>query len=78
MDKPEQEKKPVMDRIWDEMTSVWPPLPKGGFRPNQPDPAPGLGGQVRSRSFPRRHPFEHHTPPADVKPTMDDWTVPHD
>jgi hypothetical protein len=78
MNTQKQGKKPVMDAIWDEMTSVWPPLPKAELMQGKPDLVPSFGGRVSSVSFRRKHPFEHHLTPDEPHITTDDWTVPHD
>ena len=68
MDKQGQEKKPVMDKILDEVE----------LKAGKPDLVPGFLGRVSSASFRRPRPFEHHVTPDGPNLTTDDWTVPHD
>lgn len=73
-----QGKKPMMDAIWDEMTSVWPPLPKAQLMQGKPDLTPKFGGKIWSKSFRRQHPFETHMTTGGPDMTTDDWTREHD
>jgi len=78
MENQDQGNKPLMDRIWNEMTSVSGPKYKAHMMTGKPDVTAGFLGRVSSVSFRRQHPFEIHMTPGDPDLTMDDWTVAHD
>jgi hypothetical protein len=69
MDTLNERQKPIMDRIWDEMTSVSGPRYKAQMMTGKPDLTPGFLGRVTSVSFKRKHPFETHL-------TFPRWSMP--
>jgi len=71
-------KKTTVDSIWQELTSIWPSLPKAQFMASKiEEPIPFMGSR-KQISFRRHNPMEHSTGPAKSDMTMDDWTRPHD
>jgi hypothetical protein len=78
MENQDQGNKPLMDRIWNEMTSVSGPKYKAHMMTGKPDVTAGFLGRVSSVSFRRQHPFEQHAHTNETNLTMDDWTRQHD
>jgi hypothetical protein len=76
MENPKKQSK--VDLVWQELTSVCPPLPKAQFMGAKIEtPIPFLGTR-KQITFRRHHPMEHSIGPDEPNLAKDDWTRQHD